>query len=560
METISAWLKPPHEAGGQDHIGVQQPPTRIFTTLLPGLTVVTDRVANYSFYAWLSWAYVERRSDTALDFIHTLRRGECLLTLISERHAAQKQEPVFRHSLGLVGRNSLIPLQRPGTPRPVSFATLAALRDENEKSYFKNRYGGLGQYYLGSLRELGILDRDDDEIACSEDVGVPLAKAFDARVDRATFFDVLERGVVTDGELDALASFCPCHLAANEAERTLLVDLLFARRPDASEGDLLRRQTLLLLLDFAARRGPMGEIPLDFAFKAACLTGAMDDGAQWSPPAAWDRVRRAWGTYEINDELSIAALGVFWVALSILDERGGLAAGSHEVGGWVATFAREVLGDIAGMGLKDAIDARAGSLPALGAWTNEAHEFPRSDDVQSEARAGERAGCLSASTDVLLAIAARHLKADPYVDVGISTDYLRDYPLNLAAYARSVRDEWAGLTVAEWLGRFAVSWGIEAHLRVALKKLHHESKDKFLVRVTDDGLRRRDDDKGPPLPGFTASRVNRAVRFLVDLGLFSLEGAAPASVDDEEDEEEAVAGISARITPYGRSILEEFRG
>jgi hypothetical protein len=38
-----------------------------------------------------------------------------------------------------------------------------------------------------------------------------------------------------------------------------------------------------------------------------------------------------------------------------------------------------------------------------------------------------------------------------------------------------------------------------------------ESKDTFLVRMTDEGLRRPPDAKEPPLPSFTASRLNRAV-------------------------------------------------
>src|SRR4051812_40394155 len=57
MDSKTAWLKPPYKAGGIDHLGIQQMPIRIFSTLLPGLTVVTDRISNYSFYPWVAWAY-----------------------------------------------------------------------------------------------------------------------------------------------------------------------------------------------------------------------------------------------------------------------------------------------------------------------------------------------------------------------------------------------------------------------------------------------------------------------------------------------------------------------
>src|SRR5262245_31855564 len=102
MDVNTAWLKPPSKAGGQDHLGIQQPPTRIFSTLLPGLTVVTDRVSNYSFYPWVAWAHLQDEGRLGLDFVHTLRRAECLLTLVAERHAQVKGEDELLHSRGLV--------------------------------------------------------------------------------------------------------------------------------------------------------------------------------------------------------------------------------------------------------------------------------------------------------------------------------------------------------------------------------------------------------------------------------------------------------------------------
>ena len=78
--------------------------------------------------------------------------------------------------------------------------------------YFKNRYGGLGQYYLGPLRDLGVLHRIGDRVEVSEDIGLPLAKAFDERVNRNAFLQILKQGHANDDELDAVRSFCPCHL------------------------------------------------------------------------------------------------------------------------------------------------------------------------------------------------------------------------------------------------------------------------------------------------------------------------------------------------------------
>ena len=298
MDVRTAWLKPPAKSGGLDHLGIQQTPIRIFSTLLPGLTVVTDRVACYSFYPWLVWAYLEEKATLGLDFVTALRRAECLFTLIAEHHARSRDEHVALHSRGLVGRFSLTPALAADAPRPIPLAELAALRNDNEGSYFKNRYGGLGQYYLGPLRELGILDRNGEEVVCSEDIGVPLAEAFEARVDRAAFFKVLRRGSVGERDLEKLAVFCPCALARHDVERDALLDVLLARKANPTESDRLRRQTFLLLLDLAAQRSETASTELDLAFKAACLTQALDNATPWKIPHGWEQTRRAWAVYE----------------------------------------------------------------------------------------------------------------------------------------------------------------------------------------------------------------------------------------------------------------------
>lgn len=558
MDVKTAWLKPPAKSGGLDHLGIQQTPIRIFSTLLPGLTVVTERVACYSFYPWLVWAYLEEKDKLGLDFVTTLRRAECLFTLIAEHHARSREEHVALHSRGLVGRFSLTPALGEDAPRPIPLADLAALRKDNEGSYFKNRYGGLGQYYLGPMRELGILDRNGEEVVCSEDVGVPLARAFEARVDKAAFFKVLRRGTVDERDLEKLAAFCPCALAGHDAEREALVDVLLARKDSPTESDRLRRQTFLLLLDLASQRGEAASTELDLAFKAACLTESLDNATPWKIPDGWKQTRRAWAVYERGDELSVAVLGVFWVVLCLLDHQDGNAASSRAAGGLVEALARKSLGKTARLKVHEAVATASSTLPRLSDWQAPGHEFQRAIEVWSTARQQELSKCLAASADVLLALAARHASPQPYLDVAIPPDYLSYYPLNLLSFQQRLESDWKDLSVAEWLADLASAWGIEAHLRVALRKLHGESIDTFLVYPTDEGIKRRE-DSDPPRPGFTASRVDRAVRFLVDLGLATWD-MGRAGDDPDEDSGATPTGWVARITPRGREILEALRG
>ena len=133
MDTKTAWLKPPTKSGGVDHLGTQQTPTRIFSSLLPGLTVATYRIACYSFYPWVVCGYLQEESKLGLDFVTILRRAECLFTLIAEHHANASGEHVALHSLGLVGRRSLTRALAEDATRPIRLADLAALRSEKER-------------------------------------------------------------------------------------------------------------------------------------------------------------------------------------------------------------------------------------------------------------------------------------------------------------------------------------------------------------------------------------------------------------------------------------------
>src|SRR5205823_3841556 len=80
-----------------------------------------------------------------------LRRAECLFALIAIRHArvvADGDDGL--HGSGMVGRLNL--LRIPEDEKAIQLADYAGL--EGPKRYFKNRLGGLGQYYFGLLRDL----------------------------------------------------------------------------------------------------------------------------------------------------------------------------------------------------------------------------------------------------------------------------------------------------------------------------------------------------------------------------------------------------------------------
>ncbi len=528
MKVESGWVEPASRGQGMDHLAIQAPCITLYGELLPGITNVTDRARYYSFYPWFLKSYERLGSKVPLQI--ALRRAECLFTLIAERHATATGEPQELHGARMVGRNRLVPaLAELGDGGAVDLALYASYREETPHAYFKNKMGGLGQYYLGPLRDLGILDGDARKgPKYTIERGGTLADAMDAGVEAATFFSVLERGRVRLKELDALHPFCPCGLRENSPEREALIDVLFDRSNEYGAQGVSRRRSLALLLDFFSRKGrPHDVYDLD-AFRAALYARSADGVTPWSVPGKLRDALAGWNVYATNDLLSAAVQGVFWAALR-QTETNGIASSSEEIGGWIRETAARALGKRARETFGTAVAAAGGRLPALHAWRDGAHEVEqgwRLLRAASEDEEGAADRVVGGAMDVLVALAARLGDgSDPYLLFEISSDYTREYPLNLRMFLRFAKGEWREKTLADLAAWIATRWGVETHLRVALRKLHEENLDTFRIRPGDHGLAVFGDI---PIPALTSPRIRPATQMLLDVGLLDLEGETSA--------------------------------
>lgn len=65
---------------GLNPLGIRTASEQLFTTLLPGLNVVTLRIRYYSFYCWLlKRFYAQRSKATLADLRRHLRQSELLI-------------------------------------------------------------------------------------------------------------------------------------------------------------------------------------------------------------------------------------------------------------------------------------------------------------------------------------------------------------------------------------------------------------------------------------------------------------------------------------------------
>lgn len=514
------WVSPARAITGRDHLAVQAVSERLYNGLLPGLTNVTNRARCYLFYPWFVWAFDQHsKVKKPEELIRIFRKAECLHTLIGIVHELDHDDE-WTHGGGLIGRDALVPVARRIVGgETVSLSDYAKLEPADTDRYFQHKLGGLGQNYLGPLKDLEVLDGNAQEgLKYTAEWGVKLASAHNERVDVKEFFKAIDGDRVDAAIVRNLSAFCPCHLRQNNTERDGLITLLFCR----GEGELKleagdeRRKTLTLLLDHArALRNIPNHFPDPGEFLTSCYTGFLPDSNPWSTPAGLMEVRNGWGIYKRHELLSIAVQGLFWAGLNALLDEGGYIEGGPAYSKWFGERFRGVVGaDFPSTSVAKLVDTSRQSLPSHADWRSTDHEVRLGDALiaaQGQNRVDEVVGL---SLRILLSLMARGFDQPPYGTLVAADWFLETYEINLFALQKCAENTWRSMNGIQWLEWLAASWALRVHFRVALRKLRYQTQDSFRIVPLDDGYRVRE----APLAQWTSPRLAPALRFLYDFG------------------------------------------
>lgn len=528
MDILTSWVKPPNAIGGLDHLAVQAPCISLYGRMLPGITNVTDRARYYSFYPWVVWS-LEKRGHTYGDsFIDLFRKADCLFTLIAERHAKVAGGERDDHAAATVGSGNMAePVARVRDGQSVKLSDYACR--EGKTRYFKNKLGGLGQYYLGVFRELKMMTGDlQNGVKNIREVGGAMAEAVDRHVNRELFFETIDEDTVSASRLDELSSFCPCALNGSADEHKKLTELFFCNGQFANQEALARRRSLKTFLSLADALAGCG-VAIDMEqFRGCSYSGALPDKSGWQLHGRLEKTRRQWAIYQRNELLSLAIQGIFYVILHAYDETEGKFQSVDELIRWFLVLPEvEQLDSVFPLGGSVAsISAAADTwLAALEDWGNDNHEVTLAGKIEALCKSREetvtkRSTILLASLKILIALQRRPETKDGYGDFVFPPNYLKAYPINLQTFNHHSTNTWGGLTAREWIAWLATEWGIHTHLMVALRKLRGQSQSTFRIRPSDNGL----EIISVPTAVFTSPRFRQSLRILKDIGALVRQG------------------------------------
>ncbi len=551
----TGWVKPPTEIGGLDHLGVQAPCIQIYGQLLPGITNVTDRARYYSFYTWLLKKFDDNGWRSQEEIIDKLRKADCLFSLISVRHGLLGDN-YSEHAGSAVGSNTLLPvLENLGADEVLVLSDYTHREEGKPGRYFKNPFGGLGQYYFGALWELKFLGGESVVSArVVKETGVPLANAMDAgNINGSLFIDVIERDEVSLSLLDQLSLFCHCQLKASEKEVNGIIRVLqtgsissecerLISLDDANSASIRSKSLALLIFLSSFSNGKNKKLSVE-SFRGMTYSFYDYVGAQLNLTENLQKSARKWQVYQRNELLSIALQGVFFILLSRADLSNIKFKNTSELCHWFwqQDLGMEILKETNSQTLESYINSNVKSLPPFNEWTNQDHEIHLMESVVRDTSKKSLTNIdlkkiTIDSLKILVAVLGRDENQSAYEYIEFRPDYLQLYPVNLLSVQNDL-EQLKNTEVGEGLFRFTLKNCLDAHLHVAMRKLRQQGKNTSRFEIAENGI----NIKSIPVATHTSPRFNQSMQILKDLGLLQIEDDAVTPSEKGKAFLEAVA-------------------
>jgi hypothetical protein len=224
---------------GRDPLGLSRVAQTITDYLLTGIITQTDRARYYSFYCWALWHIHKEESPKRFqDFVDGFRRRESAFAMAT-----------------VLNNEDTSPVGVTAVRSAINEGRSAKLFNSNFRVLPSNQLGGYGQYYSGSIYQLGLTHRLEDGMdRITEGSAENLATTFHDSIKDTPYIKkrlFLEKAILYK-DLNISKKFLTLDALSEPVcskEREILRQLFFSfSEKKLRERDLLRRQTLAQIL------------------------------------------------------------------------------------------------------------------------------------------------------------------------------------------------------------------------------------------------------------------------------------------------------------------------
>lgn len=495
---------------GLDPLGMQNSSVGLYQTFLPGISNVTLRMRYYGLYPWLAHRYAKDIGDTNPEsWKRIVRRAEALYALIATANGGES---------GVAGTEWAQRTLDATNGEGIEFASAA--EPGSETYYLKQAWGAFGAAYRSQLFEIGAFDPTEfGEIPLPrKPLGQELVDAFQESLGGLadSFFEIIQRGLVSREELATLAPVLPSAIVDDSKERSIYESVLLTDAGAPAPSDLSRKLSIQLILKISEL---LGREPRADEIRWVLYAGQDQEGALLDLHDDGLKAQRSrWWVYHANDLCHVAYEALLKFSLDILAE--------YPAGLSLARLIGECADAIlAELGAKPASWAALleSTQPAENAFNpkNPESEFSLAQNIIRAGRSDANVCTPQTAAEAIRLLAILHRRIqDTGTDLkeplgGFNPDAFRSLLSETRYLDRHREDDFR--QVVERLLEERV---VRRHLWVALRKLRHQGDYTFLIETDDGKLRLREKDG----PVFTNPRLGPAITFLKDIGLLDKGG------------------------------------
>jgi hypothetical protein len=175
--------------GGLDPLGLQNSSVRTYSMLLPGLNNVTGKIRYYSFYCWLIHQYYNtNKSYSPKEQLRYIRFGEYVIALLAH---IDNEQPMQGISGSLYANRQI-----ENNEHRLIEATFNEDKTTTRGTYWTFKWGAFGQYYLGALRNLGLVDAHESTANLYD---LPSFKSLENVITGELLANVFEKSIIQKG-------------------------------------------------------------------------------------------------------------------------------------------------------------------------------------------------------------------------------------------------------------------------------------------------------------------------------------------------------------------------
>lgn len=308
-----SWNKPVKEYDrALDPLGMNRVNDRMVGELVEGFTSLASRARYYSFYVWaIEQIKKKKLAKTVTEFKNAFYDIERLYMLSCIAH--EEVSPTENHTdinganagRNVFGRNS--------DKISLNF------------TYFGHRLGGYGQYYQGSITNLGLVElEEDDEFEKPTKTGQKIIEAFDKLASESKILSYYKKPNISKKEITEIGNkICLCKLKKQDSgEKNILRELFFGFLDEKNRYAISRQESLALILHSITNMPSKIILQTQDFLDASYYQEIQinDKSKKIVIPDKLKAISKKWKIVKAHDNLALASESILQTFLDFLDE------------------------------------------------------------------------------------------------------------------------------------------------------------------------------------------------------------------------------------------------